>query len=158
MSSDAVVERPRWKSRLPRKMAPVKTLDDIRAKCLETASGCWEWQGGRHEAGYGRTQHNDRVRPSHRVALELSGVDVAPSDHIDHLCRNPACCNPKHLEAVTCRVNIQRGRATKNLLPDGSFRCHRCGSTKWHRQVDETAAEGWLRRCSACRKRGKRNG
>jgi len=29
--------------------------------------------------------------------------------HIDHLCRNRACANPAHLEAVPPRVNILRG-------------------------------------------------
>jgi hypothetical protein len=28
---------------------------------------------------------------------------------IDHLCRNPSCSNPNHLEAVTRRENILRG-------------------------------------------------
>jgi hypothetical protein len=28
---------------------------------------------------------------------------------IDHLCENKLCINPKHLEAVTQQVNIQRG-------------------------------------------------
>lgn len=27
---------------------------------------------------------------------------------MDHLCRNPSCWNPKHLEAVTRRENVRR--------------------------------------------------
>lgn len=29
----------------------------------------------------------------------------------DHLCRNPRCVNPKHLEAVTQKENLLRGLA-----------------------------------------------
>ena len=47
--------------------------------------------------------------PLHRVALILTGV-VLPSDAVvEHLCRNPPCYAPLHLESVTHRENSQRG-------------------------------------------------
>lgn len=33
---------------------------------------------------------------------------------LDHLCRNPACCNPSHLEPVTPKENTRRGNAGKH--------------------------------------------
>src|SRR3546814_8231358 len=32
---------------------------------------------------------------------------------IDHLCRNRACCNPAHMEAVTRAENLRRGVVAK---------------------------------------------
>lgn len=55
---------------------------------------CWEWQGHRNRDGYGMFGG----RPAHRIAYERSiGTPVPPDLHVDHECRNHACCNPAHL-------------------------------------------------------------
>lgn len=46
----------------------------------------------------------------HRYTYEAANGPIKATLQIDHLCRNRACCNPKHLEAVTQRVNILRGK------------------------------------------------
>jgi hypothetical protein len=78
----------------------------------EAPGVCWEWLGSVDRDGYGRFGIVQPVRnlAAHRTSYELF-VDRIP-DHlvIDHLCRNRGCVNPAHLEVVTNRVNLLRGR------------------------------------------------
>ncbi|MEV0526021.1 HNH endonuclease [Streptomyces sp. NPDC050439] len=70
--------------------------------------GCWAWTGSRLPNGYGRITIARRDLYSHRVSYEIHKGQIPNGLHIDHLCRVRACCNPDHLEAVTCRENIMR--------------------------------------------------
>jgi hypothetical protein len=88
-------------------------------------SGCWGWQGARHLDGYGHLNlyTSTGVRPigTHRIAWELLVGPVPDKLVFDHLCRNPICVNPSHLEPVTVRENILRG---SNPAADNARRTH----------------------------------
>jgi hypothetical protein len=49
------------------------------------------------------------MRLAHRVAYEHWCAPIGSGREIDHLCRNRACVNPNHLEAVSHRENVRRG-------------------------------------------------
>lgn len=75
--------------------------------------GCWEWTGAKNDVGYGQLFHDGRMEYAHRISLSLADRQVPPGLFVDHLCRNPGCVNPDHLEAVTHGENVRRGRATR---------------------------------------------
>lgn len=94
------------------------TLDQIKALCVITATGCWEFQGSRHPRGYGMIyggQQNGRSKSVyvHQVTYVLVHGPIPEGFEIDHVCRNTRCCNPDkaHLEAVTHTENVKRGTA-----------------------------------------------
>lgn len=83
------------------------------ADYVENEAGCHVWQRARTKKGYGCITIGGTMQYAHRAAYRAAYGEIPDGLCIDHLCRNPACINPEHLEAVTMRVNCRRGAATK---------------------------------------------
>ena len=68
---------------------------------------CWLWQGALDSRGYGRLKDDDGWSDmAHRWSYKHF-VGPIPEDLVlDHLCVNPPCVNPRHLEPVTHHANI----------------------------------------------------
>lgn len=85
---------------------------------VDAAGDCWEWGGSHDRKGYGWFKADQRMKRAHRVAWELL-VGPIPDDLVlDHLCINPPCVNPDHLEPVTGAENTRRalqGRKQKGI-------------------------------------------
>lgn len=76
---------------------------------VDKSGDCWVWTGYRSPLGYGRITVNKHPRQAHGIAWELSVGPIPEGLELDHLCRNPPCVNPAHLEPVTHRTNMRRG-------------------------------------------------
>jgi len=100
--------------------------DDIllrfNSKIQLKENGCHEWIAGKDRDGYGQFFLNKKTVKAHRFSYELYKGKIKNGLQIDHLCRNRGCVNPKHLEEVTCKENVNRGdsyNGNKTHCPQG---------------------------------------
>jgi len=119
---------------------------------------CWPWRGSyalsRNGARYGQFSVGGRANRrnvyAHVRALELAGVAIPKGYDVDHLCSNTLCVNPAHLEPVTHRENVLRGRSPAAL------QARQTHCKRGHEFTPEnTRMEGGKRRCRACRRADK---
>lgn len=88
-------------------------------RVVKRENGCWEWTGGRNR-GYGVLSYKGKYDKAHRLSYMWLKADIPNGLELDHLCRNPPCVNPDHLEAVTRKINASRGSwAMKTHCPQG---------------------------------------
>lgn len=88
-------------------LATIKARIESRYEITE--NGCWEWTGWRFPYGYGSIAIKSKARGAHRVYYQLVNGFIDNELVIDHLCENPPCINPDHLEPVTIGENTLRG-------------------------------------------------
>ena len=116
-----------------------------RYSSAPTAEGCVLWLGHLDADGYGKINVDRQPRGAHRVVYEMARGPIPAGLVLDHLCRNPSCINPEHLEPVTQRENVLRSRS--HIAENARKRSCKHGhpfdaaNTYWHRGQ---------RRCRAC--------
>jgi hypothetical protein len=75
-------------------------------------NGCWQWTGARWGGGdkrkYGVTSYAGNPDSAHRVSYRIFKGEIPSGLDVEHLCQNPLCINPEHLQASTRLVNIRR--------------------------------------------------
>lgn len=90
---------------------------------VDTSGECWLWTGETNNHGYGRFtlwHGNRRTRIfTHRLALSLTGVALAPHDVVMHTCDTPACVRVDHLRVGTQLDNVRDALAKGRLNTDG---------------------------------------
>jgi len=83
---------------------PIKRL---MSRVTKSKDSCWVWNGALVR-GYGVINIDGKTEYVHRVVFAASVKKFDKSLTLDHICRNPRCVNPKHLEPVTRSENVRR--------------------------------------------------
>lgn len=77
---------------------------------VESDGPCFIYTGAwQNERGHKKIRWRREVFYVHRLMYVAEHGDIPEGLILDHKCRCPACCNPKHLEPVTVKVNTERG-------------------------------------------------
>lgn len=121
---------------------------------VDKTDNCWRWTGATDGKGYGKLTIADKQVGAHRVSYELLVGAIAPGLRIDHLCRNPPCVNPSHLEPVSHAVNTQRGDNAKLTHDDVVVIKQRLAAGETQRAIGDDF--GVSNVCISLIKRGKR--
>jgi hypothetical protein len=128
-------------------------------ECRPDLGPCWIWLRGKLKEGYGQFWNGEKTVMAHRFAYELLVGPIPEGLEPDHLCRNPSCVNPAHLEPVTPLENRRRGmnpyamkrRQTHCInghpfdaentayRPDGCRRCRACARIASQRYKEKQA-------------------
>jgi hypothetical protein len=98
-------------------------IERFMEKVEPQSDECWGWTATRNKGGYGRFGDSNKVYPAHRWSYEYhvgpipEGLDLDHTCHTDDKecpggieCEHRRCVNPWHLEPVTRKENIRRGR------------------------------------------------
>jgi hypothetical protein len=76
---------------------------------VKSSNDCWNWKMRKDNDGYGRTQlfypNIYKKTGAHQIAWILSGNKIEDNQMIRHMCNNPSCCNPNHLNVGTAKDN-----------------------------------------------------
>lgn len=91
--------------------------DPLTRYRVDPVTGCWIWPV-RGNARYGTISENGRAEHAHRWFYKRFVGPIPTGLHLDHLCRNPPCVNPGHLQPVTCAENVRRGANTRLTVGD----------------------------------------
>jgi len=72
---------------------------------LINESGCWIWKGFKLPSGYAQTKVRTKFKTYfvyvHRLSYMFFKGEIPIRRQIHHICRNPSCINPSHLQVIT---------------------------------------------------------
>lgn len=117
----------------------------VEAIEINPETGCWESTNGINGKGYSQFLVDGRNQYGHRLSYEFAYGPIPDGLVIDHLCSNPKCIKPSHLEAVTQVVNMSRSKWARQT------HCLRGHEFTIDNTYRHKRAHGYARVCRACK-------
>lgn len=113
---------------------------------------CWPWTAKLDVRGYGCLPWAG-MRYAHRFSYELANGPMPAGTEIDHNCRNRACQNPAHLDAVTAKENMRRAPGWLQRINKEKTHCKH-GHEFTPENTRHYLTRGWPGRgCRACQRK-----
>lgn len=139
-----------------RKSRKLTVQDRLDQRVVVNEFGCWIWTGQKQDSGYGRLGIDGTTKVAHKFIYEQLVGPVPKGMVLDHLCHTESdcpggpecphrpCVNPEHLEPVSPKENIRRGRT-------GQLEAQRTHCPQNHAYTPEnTRINGKSRQCRKC--------
>jgi HNH endonuclease len=119
----------------------------LRQSIKKAGGGCWVWTGSVRSTGYGQIRWSGKNVLTHRLVYQITQGSIPDGLVLDHLCREPLCCNPTHLEPVTDHENVVvRGTGPSAV---NAVKTH-CPSGHEYTPVNTWVGKKGQRHCRAC--------
>src|ERR1700758_2984750 len=112
----------------------LEVQDRLRRLAVVAESGCWIWQRGKNNYGYGSVYLRGLGLPekktagAHCVSYVVFKGPISQGLGVLHDCDNPACINPEHLYTGTKKDNTRdwllRGDRSNNFQANKTHCAH----------------------------------
>lgn len=118
---------------------------------VNTDGDCWEWTASKKPFGHGRFKWNGTMGLAHRFAYEHLVGPIPDGHDVHHVCANPSCVNPDHLEPLTRKEHMRLG----NTIPAARIAQTHCIHGHEFDEANTYIYKG-NRNCRACNREAQR--
>lgn len=141
----------------PTRQPPNLSIEQIKIWLEKQAiknneTGCWVWSKNKNIKGYGLVNYQRKYWYVHRLSYTL-WKDIIPEGMlVQHICDNPSCFNPEHLELGTHQTNRndsqQKGRFKINKVrPKSPYKSSDQEKFKWYQKSTQKVDLGYKTKC-----------
>lgn len=123
------MDRGKWQQALPLDAMEPEEIPRFFKNVYPGADGhgCWNWKGALCNRGYPNYKFRSVTVKAHRLSFVTFRQPLEPGETVHHLCHNPKCVNPRHLQAMSLGDNVAEGNSrraqggdeTESLRPPG---------------------------------------